>query len=92
MTSHISDLIRQKSKVSASGSLVEESILSRCGLVYIPHYLAITVFADFEGANSPWEQRKESNLLLKDNETRDLTVCPLCYVVAGTGFGPVTFW
>ena len=78
MTSHIPVVH------TVSGSLVEESILSRCGSVYIPHYLAITVFADFEGANSPWAQRKESNLLLKDNETRDLTVCPLCYVVAGS--------
>ena len=43
-------------------------------------------FAYFKGANSPWEQRKESNLLLKDNETRDLTVCPLCYVVASERF------
>lgn len=27
-----------------------------------------------------WEQRRELDPLLKDNETRDLTVCPRCYV------------
>ena len=26
-----------------------------------------------------WEQWLESNQLLKDNETRDLTACPHCY-------------
>lgn len=60
--------------MNAGGSLRKEQTI-----------LPLARFAYFEGANSPWEQRKESNLLLKDNETCDLTVCPLCYVVAGQG-------
>lgn len=54
MTSHISKASVSLCISLVGGSLVEESILSRCGSVYIPHYLAITVFAYFEGANSPW--------------------------------------
>ena len=27
-----------------------------------------------------WKQRRELDPLLKDNETRDLTVCPRCYI------------
>ena len=82
MTSHISELqCNIVTRISAGGSLRKEQTI---------HPLAR--FTYFEGMNNPWEQRKESNLLLKDNETRDLTVCPLCYVVAGTGYDPVTFW
>ena len=91
MTSHISDLIRQKSKVSANGSLVEESTLSRRGSVYIPHYLAITVFADFEGANSPWVQWRGVGPLFRDNDSRVLPLDDPA-MVAGEGIGPSTFW
>ena len=61
---HITDLhISRTPRLSAGGSLVGESILSRCGSVYIPHYLAITVFAYFEGANGPWLRANDSNVV-----------------------------
>ena len=66
MTSHIPVVH------TVGGSLVEESILSRCGSVYIPHYLAITVLAYFEGANSPWLRRPDSDRRPSGNEPDEL--------------------
>ena len=68
--SHITGLLSQRMpRLSAGDSLVG-------GI----HPLAVLAY--FEGANSPWEQRLESNQLLKDNETCDLIVCPRCYFIS----------